>query len=291
MRNMSKVLLVAALVAAASLGFGASEAHAFDICGNRICGGFPPETCETCPQDCGPCPPPPPPAEFGNLLDPGDQLAGRIVAGNIRVPFENFVHNDFGQERIAASNLSIAVDSTNSSRVYVAWADYPGGNPPYTLHVRRSDNRGASWAGSDLITITNATNPALAVNSAGKVAFLYQRNTPVGGALANQRWVTHVRRSENLGVTWDDLILADTPGGAPAPAFLPYIGDYVYIQAIGRDFYGVFSANNTPDLASFPQGVTYQRSANFNTQQLFRMDGVTPVAVSIDPFFFRITEP
>jgi hypothetical protein len=25
-----------------------------------------------------------------------------------------------------------------------------------------------------------------------------------------------------------------------------YIGDYVKLQAIGKDFFGVFSANNTP---------------------------------------------
>jgi len=33
------------------------------------------------------------------------------------------------------------------------------------------------------------------------------------------------------------------------------------------------------------------RNVNFTTQQLFRTDGVTPVAVSIDPFFFKIVEP
>jgi len=91
------------------------------------------------------------------------------------------------------------VDPRTSSRVYVAWADYPGGNPPYTLHVRRSDDRGATWSAADLITIANATNPALAVNSDGQVGFLYQQVT---GA-APQRWETHLRRSSDLGVTWN----------------------------------------------------------------------------------------
>jgi hypothetical protein len=123
------------------------------------------------------------------------------------------------------------------------------------------------------------------------VAFLYQLNTPFGAPLANQHWETHVRRSVNLGVAWDDLILANTSASAPAPAFLPYLGDYDYILAQGKDFYGIFSASNFPIAANFPQGVTYQRNSNFMTNQLFQTDGVTPVAVSIDPFFFKITEP
>jgi hypothetical protein len=228
---------------------------------------------------------------FSALTDPSDGLAGRIVVSNVKVPFENSSHSNFGQERFVSSNLSIAVDPTNSSRVYVAWADFPGGVAPYTLHVRRSDNRGVTWSAADLITISNATNPALAVNSAGKVAFLYQRNTPTGVPLASQRWETHVRRSVNLGVAWDDLILANTSAATPVVTFIPYLGDYDYIQAIGKDFYGIFSASNFPDLANFPQGVTYQRRANFTTHQLFRTDGVTAVAVSIDPFFFKLTEP
>jgi hypothetical protein len=228
---------------------------------------------------------------FAALTDPGDGLAGRIVVSNIRVPFINSSQATFGQERFVSSNVSIAVDPSNSSRVYIAWADYPGGVPPYTLHVRRSDNRGVTWTAADLITISNATNPALAVNSVGKVAFIYQQNTPQGVPLANQRWETHVRRSINLGVNWDDMILANTSASSPVATFIPYIGDYVHILAQGKDFYGIFSASNLPTLANFPQGVAYQRNVNFGTQQLFRTDGVTPVAVSIDPFFFKIVEP
>jgi hypothetical protein len=227
---------------------------------------------------------------FAALTDPGDGLAGRIVVSNVRVPFVNASQATFGRERFVSSNVSIAVDPTNSSRVYIAWADYPGGVPPYTLHVRRSDNRGVTWT-ADLITISNATNPALAVNSVGKVAFLYQLDTPFGAPLANQRWETHVRRSINLGVAWDDLILANTSASSPVATFLPYLGDYDYILAQGKDFYGIFSASNFPDLANFPQGVTYQRNVNFGTKQLFRTDGVTLVNVSIDPFFFKLTEP
>jgi len=44
---------------------------------------------------------------------------------------------------------------------------------------------------------------------------------------------------------------------------------------------------NTPDRANFPQGVTFQRAANFTTKTL--NDGAgNPVAISIDPFYFTV---
>jgi hypothetical protein len=72
--------------------------------------------------------------------------------------------------------------------------------------------------------------------------------------------------------------------------FHPYLGDYIYLTAVGPTFYGIFSANNTPDNANFPNGVKFQRNANFTTHQLLNVDNQTPVSVSIDPFFFSITE-
>ena len=71
----------------------------------------------------------------------------------------------------------------------------------------------------------------------------------------------------------------------PPRAFLPYLGDYIRLLAVGDDFYGVFSGSNLPDAANFPSGVTYQRNANWNTHTLLRTDNSTPVQVSVDPFF------
>jgi hypothetical protein len=55
------------------------------------------------------------------------------------------------------------------------------------------------------------------------------------------------------------------------------------------EFYGVFCGSNLPDLANFPNGVNYQRNADFATQTLLRTDNVTPVQISIDPFFIHLT--
>ena len=111
--------------------------------------------------------------------------------------------------------------------------------------------------------------------------------TPRGGTA---RWIT---RFERFGIDLrriDTTVLATVPANAPpVGAFIPYIGDYIHLMAIGRTFYGIFSANNTPNLANFPAGVTYQRPANFTTQQLQDLNG-NAVAISIDPFFFSARE-
>jgi hypothetical protein len=224
------------------------------------------------------------PNPFTALQDPGDNAAGlRVVTGR-NVPFENYSHPALGQERLVASNISIAVDPGNSSALYIAWADRVGATD-YTLHVRRSTDRGATWSASDLLTITNATNPALSINSCGTVGFLCQQVT---GSGTTQRWETHLRRSTN-GTTWQDQTLATVPANAPAPTFLPYIGDYVHLMAVGEDFYGIFSANNTPNMANFPNGITFQRNYNSTTGQLRNVSNTANVAVSIDPFFFKAT--
>ena len=90
--------------------------------------------------------------------------------------------------------------------------------------------------------MANATNAALAINSDGTIGLLYQQLTGTG---ASRRWVTHFRTSAD-GHNWTDLVLADSRG-TPAKTFDPYLGDYDHLVAVGKDFYGIFSANNTPD--------------------------------------------
>lgn len=224
---------------------------------------------------------------FTALVDPSDGLAGvRVVTGR-NVVFENFSHANFGQERLVASNLTLAVNPTNSADVCVGWGDRVG-TEVQTLHVRCSTDSGGTWSTNDLQTITNATNPALAFNGNGTLGFLFQQVTGTG---TTQRWVTHLERTDDSFATPpSDLVLADVPANTPAFTFLPYIGDYVHLMAVGDTFYGIFSANNTPDNANFPNGVTYQRNANFTTNTLLNLDNVTPVGGSIDPFFFRVAQ-
>jgi hypothetical protein len=115
-----------------------------------------------------------------------DPQAGRNVTP---MPITYPDGGELGQERLGGE-LAIAVDPRESSIVYVAWADQKD-TGPYTLHVSGSSNFGHDWSG-DLRTIPNAQNPALAINSRGKIAFLYQQltETPAG-----ERWETHLQQS------------------------------------------------------------------------------------------------
>ena len=223
---------------------------------------------------------------FSGLKD-SDGTVGRRVATHVQFPFHSRGQSVPGQQR-RGGDLAIAVDPKNSDNVYLAWSavDKVTG---YTLHLRRSTDRGVTWSPNDLRTITEALNPALAINKNGQVGFLYQQLT---GSGASARWETHLRRSlDDSGGHWDDLVLASVPATTPSVAFPvgfdPYIGDYVGMVSVGADFFGAFCANNTPDPANFPNGVIFQRNHDFSTRRLLDLSGKT-VATSIDPFFFRV---
>src|SRR5437867_9527201 len=218
---------------------------------------------------------------FRNLVDASDNQPGRLVATNRTIIFSN--GPTLGQERIG-STLSLAVDALHSDTVYIAWADRAGSGDSQTVHVRRSTDRGVTWS-NDLRTLTNTTNPALAVAEDGTVGLLYQQLTGTGNA---SRWVTRLEQSRDGFATHKDLVLATVPANAPALQFLPYLGDYDMLLTRGTEFLGIFSANNTPDPANFPSGVVFQRRVNQTTHQLLAGSG-EPVAVSIDPFFFSVS--
>ena len=226
-------------------------------------------------------------APFTDLRD-ADGSSGRRVAAGVQFPFNSSGAGVPGQQR-RGGDIAIAVDPTNSSVLYLAWAAVEPGTG-YTLHLRRSDDRGVTWSPSDLRTIQEAINPAVAVNTAGQVGFLYQQLT---GSGASQRWVTHFRQSQDAtAANWSDIVLASVPANAPLVngpgGFDPYIGDYLGMVSVGANFYGIFCANNTPDAANFPNGVTFQRNHDLTTRKLLDLRG-NDVAVSIDPFFFSIT--
>ena len=215
---------------------------------------------------------------FSDLKDPIDNKVGiRVVRG---ASF-NF-SGEKGQQRLGG-DVALAVDPTNSAIIYIAYNDdQPNG--VYALHVLRSTDRGQTWS-PELKRLDDALNPALAINSDGKVGLLYQQLIGTGAA---QQWVTKFESSTN-GTSWSAITLSQVPANRPPKEFDPYLGDYEHLQSVGKDFYGIFSANNTPKLANFPSGVVYQRNANFNTNTLLDVDNVTPVTISIDPFFFKVT--
>ena len=217
---------------------------------------------------------------FSALVDGGDGLIGQRVATGRFVRW----NANMGQERLGG-DLCVAVDPGNSANVWVAWCDRVGGaaGTDWTIHVRRSTDRGQTWS-ADVRTVTNAKNPSLAINSAGVLAYLFQQFT-------GTRWVTQLETTSDAFATPAAVMVLHTaPSTTPARQFFPYLGDYVRVIAVARDFYGVFSGSNTPDAANFPSSVVYQRNADWVTRTLLDVDNTTVVDPSIDPFFFHWTD-
>jgi hypothetical protein len=219
------------------------------------------------------------PTPFSALTDPSDNVAGRFIA-----PAMTLASGTMGQNRLGASNVSIAVDPNDSDRVYVAWGDSGGANTE-TIHVRRSVNRGVDWSTADLLTVTDALNPQIAITDVATVGVLYQR-------LVAGKWETRiVRTTDPDGTTFDTpgVLLASQSATTPTATFSPYIGDYASLIAAGRRFVGMFSASNYPDKANFLTGVQYQRDADWTAHKLYTdATHTTEVAPSIDPFFVEV---
>jgi hypothetical protein len=213
---------------------------------------------------------------FLALIDT-DGKQGIRVAQGVSNPFNSL---SLGQQRIG-SDLAIAVDPNNSSTLYVCYGDLQAGT--YTLYVRKSIDSGATWQPA-IRSIANATNPALAINSGGRLGFLYQQVT---GSAPNQKWQTTLELTDNDFAAITTYILADTPAATPPFGGNPYLGDFLSMMTVDAGFYGIFTANNTPDHANFPNGVIYQRNANFATKTLRDLSN-NPVPISIDPFVFKV---
>lgn len=193
------------------------------------------------------------------------------------------MYGSFGNERRIRSELSIAVSQTDPAHVYVAWADsVPGRVAHLTLHFASSTDRGATWTTAPF-SVDSATNPALAVASDGAVGILYQHLASRNGA---PRWeVCFALSTDGLASSPTCSRLADTPAGAPTVEAQPYLGDYLTLEARGRNFFGIFSASNDLSHSTF--------WPDFGVQRRYK-DGLpidlqgNPVPISIDPYFVRV---
>jgi hypothetical protein len=205
---------------------------------------------------------------FGDLTDPSDGKAGRLVA-NVAIDESTAL----GGQR-PDNGFDVEVDPNDSDIVYLCWID--NGGTGFRLHVRRSLNRGKDWS-ADLITVDNAAIATMAINSQSTVALTYLE-------LVSGQWQTHFRTTTD-GSTWDDLLLASTATNG-------FIGDYMRMVTVGPHFYGVFPAVNTPTAANFfPNGggtLRFQR--NNNGTSLLGTDNTTVISSSTDPFFFKVEE-
>jgi hypothetical protein len=215
---------------------------------------------------------------FTDLKDPQDGSSGVRVATGRRLPWNT---PRLGKERVGG-DPAIAVDPRDANSVYVAWSDEVQNH--YTLHVMHSKDGGATWS-KDIRTLTDAKNPGLAVNEQGALGFLYQQVSSANGP----RWVTRFEKTnDEFATTPINITLSSFALSELQPKWLPFLGDYLHLMAVGDDFHGVFSASNTADMANFPAGVVFQRNADFNRKVLLGTDNSTVVDPSVDPYYFAI---
>jgi len=223
---------------------------------------------------------------FTDLKDSMTMIAGQRAAINTPVSDSGGSSSSLGNEWWTG-DLFLTVDPNNSSTVYFSYSDANPSNN--TLHLVRSIDAGQTW--TPLLATTPGHNAAIAVNSQGAIAYLYQTLT---GAVGSHHWQTHLRRSYDNGMTFDDVTLSDFPGEGPtAPPGGRIVGDYLDMVAVGKNFYGVFSADNDLVNATFPQGVSFQRNKTPDgamNPHFLQTDNITIVPPSVDPFFFKTTE-
>lgn len=216
-------------------------------------------------------------APFQDLIDPSDNIAGKIVEKNI----PNLHNRRIGLHETSAPRLSLAVHPSNSQILYVAWEDTGRLGDINGLHIKQSLDGGRTWS-ENLRYVRNAINPCLAVSKDGTLGFSYQ-------AFSNGRWTTRLEQTKDAFDTRVNTILSSfSPTITPRQGTHGPLGEFMHLIAVDGEFWGVFSAINTPNEANFPNGVTYQRLADFSTQTLSDADG-NPVEISVDPFFFRVS--
>ncbi len=196
-----------------------------------------------------------------SYLDLGASGVGVNVATGERLP-----QGYLGQERLG-SDLSIAVDPVDPTRVVIAYAAVRAGQ--VVVVVKISQNSGATWAES-YQTPADSGLPALAITPGGTIGLLSTRYD-------GTHLETHLTETNNEFTSNTDILLSSFVDTSVALEFDPFIGDYEDLVAVGNTFYGTFSASN--NTAGFPKKPIFLRDES--------LLGTARVPYSIDPFFFR----
>jgi hypothetical protein len=139
---------------------------------------------------------------------------------------------------------------------------------------------------------TRSGQTQLAILDNGAIGVLYN-------SFSTNKLSVHLVTTTNDFATTTDTTLATQINPNPSTG-QPYLGDYNGLVAVGNTFEGVFSAlnadNGTTALIdpSNPASVIFQRDTKgtpgMASFELTNAAG-TPVASSIDPFFFKFTPP
>jgi hypothetical protein len=162
MRNLIdplKTLLAVTVVAAGFLILGTQEARAIDVCGNGICAttAVPPETCSSCPQDCGACPP-------------------SVTVVNM-IPFAQSAET--GQD----SEPNLSVNPNNAQQIAGSAFTLNPTGATTTAPIFVSINGGATWTMNNIVPSGNGMTGDITLRFGGTTNFLYTGTLRGGSGL------------------------------------------------------------------------------------------------------------
>ena len=160
MRKTLKALLAAGFGMAGLLALGVNAARAIDVCGNGICAttAVPPESCSSCPEDCGVCPIP------------------AVTVVNM-IPFAQ--SGETGQD----SEPNLSVNPANPQLIVgSAFTVNPTGATA-TAPIYVSSNGGATWTLNNIVPSGNGTTGDITLRFGSSTNFLYAGTLRGGSSL------------------------------------------------------------------------------------------------------------
>lgn len=214
MRKTIDLRVAAFFAAAGFLALGVNEARAIDICGNGFCasGAVPPETCSTCPQDCGACPIPA--VTVVNMIP----FAQSAETGQDSEP--NLSVNPSNLQQIAGSAFTLnPTGATGTAPIFV------------------STNGGATWTMNNIVPSGNGMTGDITLRFGGTSNRLYAGTLRGGAGLTlnilrttNFTATTTMTLLRNRGNVDQPFVQASTFGGADRV----YVGNNDFAPANGR---------------------------------------------------------
>jgi hypothetical protein len=191
-------------------------------------------------------------------------------------------------QRRAPNQLAIAVSPIDSRQGYAVWGDSLTISDMMRLHLVTWDLNSTTL--KELRVVENAINPSIAVDVTGRVGFLYQQLVPEpsgsmcetlaehGYNVQGGKWETRIEVLGKNGQRQANVLLRRTEACTPPwDGMHPWLGEYTDLQAVGAEFFGVFSASNDPNATP---SATFLRS--------FPLDDAGHHVLSLDPFYFRL---
>ena len=145
----------------------------------------------------------------------------------------------------------LAVDS-NTGEVYVAYGNRDPATNNNRISVARLQDDGSGnmiVANTSFLTgQVQAALPSLAVANNGTIGALYDTFDGFTPSTSLPIFSAHLAQSTDHGATWNDRILETftDPNTDNGNARQRDLGDYQEVNAVGRNFYGVFSGNQIP---------------------------------------------